>query len=190
MAKNSVIYLAIVTGDTAARTIADRHVGPYHNPTLSIEQVRDLLARAIGGTEDAKVHLFQDKCDGTAATGTIACTQANAVAGDTFTLAGVVFTVATSPSTEASLGEFAAGASDTAMGDNLAAAINAHPALNGLLTAAAVTGTVTWTARDKGLFGNLIRMAETGTSMVVTQATNGAIGTVQSPMRTFRRGIQ
>lgn len=190
MSKNSVIYLAIVTGDTAAQTIADRHVGKYDNATSAIELIRELLARGIGGIEDMKVHLFQDKCDGTAATGTVACTQASAVAGDTYTLAGVTFTVATSPSTDPARGEFAAGASDTAMGDNLAAAINAHPALNGLLTAANSSGTVTWTARDKGLFGNLIRASETGSSMVVTQATNGAIGTVQSSMRTFRRGIQ
>lgn len=189
MANSSVIYLAIVTDSTPAQTIADRHVGTYDNPAMAIELVRNLLERVTSGQIDGKVHLFQDKCDGTAATGTVACTQASAVAGDTFTLAGVVFTVATSPSSDPHLGQFAAGASDTAMGDNLAAAINAHPALKGLLTAANSTGTVTWTAADKGLFGNLIRMAESGDSMAVTQATNGAIGTVQSYMRPFRRGL-
>lgn len=189
MAKNSVVYLAIVTGDTPAQTIADRHIGKYDNPAMGVEDIRNLLARVMSGQEDGKVHVFQDKCDGTAATGTIACTQANATAGETVTIAGVVFTIASSPSTDPARGELAAGASDTAFGDNLAAAINAHPALKGLLTAANAAGTVTITADDKGLFGNLIRMSETGDAFVVTNPTNGAIGTVQSFMRTFRRGL-
>ena len=118
----------------------------------------------------------------------IACTQANALAGDTLTIGDASFVVKASPSSDPSKGEFAAGASDTAMGDNLAAAINAHPKLKGLLTAANVTGTVTWTAVEKGLQGNLIRMTETGTSMALTQPTAGAIGTVQTQARHYRRG--
>lgn len=189
MATNSVMYIAVVTGDTPAQVIADRHVGVYDQQVNGVEILRNLLERLNAGIEDGKVHLFQDKCDGTAATGTVACTQASAAAGDTYVLAGVTFTVATTPSTDPALGQFAALTSDTIMGDALAAAINAHPALKGLLTAANAAGTVTWTAVDKGLFGNLIRAAETGNSMVVTQASNGAIGTVQSSMRTFRRGL-
>ena len=189
MAKKSIIYLAIVTGDTHAQTIKERHVGTYDNPEMATELLRDLLARAIGGSEDAKIHLFQDEADGTQATGVIACTQANAVAGDTVVIAGITFTVADSPSADPAAGEFAEGASDTAMGDNLVAAINAHPALKGQLTAANVTGTVTWTAAEKGPHGNMIRMSETGTSMALTQASAGAIGTVKTPPRVFKHGL-
>ena len=190
MAHNSCIYLAITTDDTPAQTVMERHVGRYDNPAMAVELVRELLARCASGQIDAKVHLFQDKSDGTAATGTVACTQASASAGDTFTLCGVVFTVAASPDSDPALGQFAAGASDDACGDNLAAAINAHPALKGLLTAANVAGTVTWTLAEKGLFGNLAIATTSDTNaFTITNPTNGAKGTVQASLRVFRRGL-
>jgi phage tail sheath gpL-like len=75
------------------------------------------------------------------------------------------------------------------MGDNLAAAINAHPALKGLCTAANAAGTVTVTVTDKGIHGNLLKLSETGDCIVATSPTNGAIGTVQSPLRIYRKGL-
>lgn len=190
MAHNSCITLAIVTDDTPAQTIMERHVGVYNNEAMSIELIRELLARVLSGQIDGKVHLFQDKGDGTAATGTVACTQANADANDTFTLCGVVFTVKASPSSDPAVGEFAAGASDDACGANLAAAINAHPALKGLLTAANASGTVTWTLAEKGIHGNLaIGATSDATAFAVTNPTNGAKGTVQASLRVFRRGM-
>lgn len=182
----------VVVGDDnlPAQTVADRHAGKYDNPTRSIELIRDYLARVSSGLAPGKVLLFQDKGDGTQAAGVIACTQANAQAGDNVTIAGYVFTVRASPSSEASLGEFAVGASDTTMAANLATAINAHPALKGLLTAAGAVGDCNLTAVDKGLFGNLIRMSTSdATAFGLTQFTSGAIGTVQTQMRVFRRGV-
>lgn len=187
MAHNATVHIVIAT-DEKAIAFADKYVGRYDNPAGSINKLMDFLGKVIAIAVPSKVFLFVDKGDGTAATGTVACTQASAVAGDTFTLAGVTFTVAASPSSRPDLGEFAAGADDTAMGDNLAAAINAHPALKGMLTAANAAGTVTWTLADKGVQGNLASATETGDSMVVTNPTNGAIGTVQSAFRIFRRG--
>lgn len=190
MATRSCIYLALVTDDTHAQTIMERHVGSYDNAAMSVELLRDLLARLAGGEIDGSVMLCQDKMDGTAATGTVACTQANATAGDTFTLCGVVFTVKASPSSDPSLGEFAAGASDDAMGENLETAINAHPSLKGLLTAVNAAGTVTWTLTHKGLLGNLaIASTSAATAFTITNPTNGAKGTIQSSLRVFRRGL-
>lgn len=187
MAHNSTLIIAIAT-DEKPDALDDKYVGTYHDPRGGLNLLIDFLAKVNGGIVASKVMVFQDKGDGTAATGTIACTQASAVDGDTCTLCGVVFTVATSPSTDPARGEFAAGASDDAMGTNLAAAINAHPALKGLLTAANASGTVTYTLADKGLQGNLAKVTETGSSMVVTAPTNGAIGTIQRSLTMFRRG--
>lgn len=184
--------IVIVGSDNdPAASVASRHVGPYDSPERSIELLRAYLARCLSGqVPGSKVHVFQDKGDGTQAAGAVACTQANATAGDTVTVAGVVFTVRASPSTDPALGEFAAGADDTACGANFAAAVNAHPRLKGMLTAVNAAGTVTLTAVDKGLFGNLIKMATSdATAFGLTQFTSGAIGTVQTPFRTFRRGL-
>lgn len=187
MAHNSTLHI-VIASDEKPVALADKYVGTYDNPAGAVNKLFAFLGKCLGVAVGAKVFVFVDKGDGTAATGTVACTQASAVEGDTFTLAGVTFTVKDSASTRPDLGEFEAGADDTAMGDNLEAAINAHPALKGMLTALNAAGTVTWTLADKGVQGNLARATETGSSMAVTNPTNGAIGTVQSAFRIFRRG--
>lgn len=187
MAHNCTVNIAIVT-DEKAIALDQKYLGKYDNPAMGVQLLINLLAKVGSGAVPGKVFVFADKGDGTAATGTVACTQASAVAGDTFTLCGVTFTVATTPSTRPDLGQFAAGADDDGMGANLAAAINAHPALKGVLTAVNASGTVTWTLADKGVQGNLAKATETGSSMAVTNPTNGAIGTVQRSFTVFRRG--
>ena len=180
MAHNCTLSISVVT-DEKAIALDQKYLGKYDNPAMGVQLLIDLLAKVGSGAVPGKIFVF-------AATGTVACTQASAVTGDTFVICGVTFTVAATPSTRPDLGQFAAGASDTDMGDNLAAAINAHPALKGMLTAVAVTGTVTWTLADKGIQGNLARATETGSSMAVTNPTNGATGTVQRAFTIFRRG--
>ena len=187
MAHNCTLSISVVT-DEKAIALDQKYLGKYDNPAMGVQLLINLLAKIGSGAVPGKIFVFADKGDGTAATGTVACTQASAVTGDTFVICGVTFTVAATPSTRPDLGQFAAGASDTDMGDNLAAAINAHPALKGMLTAVAVTGTVTWTLADKGIQGNLARATETGSSMAVTNPTNGATGTVQRAFTIFRRG--
>lgn len=95
-----------------------------------------------------------DNGGATAATGSIALTGTATAAG-TFPLyvAGVLIPVAV-----------AVGDTATAVGANIAAAVNA--AVGVPVTAAAVTGTVTFTARNKGLAGNDIdiRTAYRGSS--------------------------
>lgn len=163
-------------------------------PGKPIEQARalaDYFTRLASGMENARLTVAIEDNDGTAASQTIACTQANADADDTVTVCGVVFTVKASPSSDASLGEFAAGASDTAMGDNLAAAINAHPDLTSLLTAANVTGTVTCTMATKGVIGNVGTLATSdATAFGLGAATfaSGAVGTIQTNLRPFDKG--
>lgn len=189
MANTAVVTVAIVVDTTPAQTVQERYLPiDQSNRTAAIEGLKDLLNRLEVGLEVGKIHVQVDKADGTQASGTIACTQASAVQGDTVTIGDCVFTVRTTPSTSPGKGEFEAITSDTVMGDALAAAINAHPKLKGRGTATNSGGTVTVLMTDKGLFGNANRMTETGSSMVVTNATNGALGTQQSGMRTYRCG--
>jgi hypothetical protein len=182
------MYIAIPDEMLGAARVSAYLAAPQSVPH-GIELLREYLARIAAGGSSAKVLAFVDAGDGTAATGTVACTQANALVGDTLVLCGITFTVKTTPSANPLDGEFAAITSDTAMGDALAAAINAHPLLKGVCTAASVTGTVTWTMADKGLFGNLGKATETGTSMAVTNPTNGAAGTTSASLRVFRKGL-
>ena len=158
------------------------------------EQARalaDYFTRLASGMENARLSVAIEDNDGTAASQTIACTQLNADAGDTVTVCGVVFTVATSPSSDPALGEFAAITSDTVMGAALAAAINAHPDLTSLCTAANVTGTVTVTMATKGVLGNIGTLATSdATAFGLGAATfaSGAVGTIQTNLRAFDKG--
>lgn len=187
MAHNSTLTITIA-GDEKAIACAAKYIGDYSRPVSSVELLRQYLEKVNAGGAPAKVYVFMDKGDGTAATGTVACTQASAVDGtDVLTLCGVAFSVVASPSSDPALGQFSKGASDDEMGTNLAAAINAHPALKGMLTAENSSGTVTWTLTDKGVFGNQARATEVGNSMVVTNPTNGAIGTIQTSLKVYRR---
>lgn len=190
MASDAIATVVIVLDDNAPPvSIDEKFIGEWHNPTEGVELIRQLLERVNSGLQPGKVHVFLDKGDGTVAAGNVACTRANA-AGDTVTIAGIVFTETTSPSSNPLDAQFARGASDTACAANLAAAINAHPALKGMLSAAGAVGDCVVTALDKGLFGNLIVMSTSdATAFGLTQFTSGAKGTVQAQFRTFRRGL-
>ena len=191
MASDNVLYITIVGSDRdPAASIAQRVIRNADQPRDGIVCLGNFLHAIAGGSYDAKVFVALAGSDtGTAGTGTIACTRANA-SGDTVTIGNVVFTETTSPSAIANLGQFARGADDTACGANLAAAINAHPSLKGFLTAAAVTGTVTLTMVDKGLHANLLNFSTSdATAFAVTSPTNGAEGTLHSQLRIHRKGF-
>jgi phage tail sheath gpL-like len=191
MASGAALYITIVTdANGKAKHLADRAVRKSDQGRDGVNALIDLLSGIAGGNYNARVLVALAGADtGTAGTGTVVCTQANATAGDTVTLGATTFTVRASPSTDPKLGEFAAGASDTACGDNLAAAINAHPDFKGLGTAVNVTGTVTLTMADKGLHGNLMQFSTSdATAFAVTSPTNGAEGTLTQGLRVYRRG--
>lgn len=192
MSSDNVLYITIVGSDRdPAASIANRVLKKPDQAREGCVALAAYLESIAAGSYDAKVFVALAGANtGTAATGTIVCTQANASDGDTVTIGSTVLTVRTSPSTDPKLGEFAPGASDTACGDNLAAAINAHPAFKGFLTAANVTGTVTLTMTDKGLHGNLLNFSTSdATAFAVTSPTNGAEGTLNSQLRCYRRGF-
>lgn len=188
---NTILTIAVEVSHTSQHVL-DRVRKEPGNTRMACEAAAAYLQRVASGHVPGKLVTYFEDADGTAAAQTIACTQANANAGDTVTVCGVVFTVRASPSSEASLGEFAAGASDTACGANLAAAINAHPALKGLCTAANVTGTVTVTMAVKGVLGNNGRLATsdaTAFSLGAATFASGAVGTVRGQLRAYQAGL-
>lgn len=192
MASDNVLYIVVTSSDRdPAASAAARLICKPDAAREGVNKLINYLQGLNGGNYAGKVFVALAGSDtGTAGTGTIVCTQANASNGDTVTIGSTTLTVKTSPSSDPKLGEFAAGDSDTALGDNLAAAINAHPDLKGLGTAAAVTGTVTFTLADKGLHGNLLNFSTSdATAFAVTSPTNGAEGTLNSQLRCYRRGL-
>jgi hypothetical protein len=185
MAKNSVVYIAVVTGDPAAQCIQDQFLGSGKADVARIEDLRKLLEKVASGGEPGRILVAQDDGQGTAATGTLAF--ASAVNGDTFSVAGITFTIKTAADAN-NLTQVTVGGSDTAMGDNVVAIINAHPQLKNYLSAANASGTVTFTMADKGLFGNLLKLVG-GTHVTASTPTNGAVGTMTTGLRAHNRGL-
>lgn len=191
MAGQTHVYVTVVL-DVNPQQVYNQFLKPYYNVNGVLGLANMLQALGTGQLQ-GKVIYAADEADGTAAAQTVACTQANADAGDTVTIAGVVFTVAASPSSDPADGQFAAGASDTAMGDNLAAAINAHPAIVDMASAANSTGTVTITFRDKGIFANQGALATSDATAFTLGAANfasGAVGTSLKELTCFERGLR
>lgn len=188
MAASTVINLTVVLSGESAATAKDRYLSAQDGRAQA-QQLALLMQKLAAGQSFGKIFVCSDAGDGTQAAGEIACTQASVVDGtDTVTIGEAVFSAVASPSTNPGDGQFAKGADDTACGDNLLAAIHAHPKLKGLFTGVNVAGTITLTCVDKGIHGNQIRMTETGNGFALTQFTSGAQGTASKKSRAFRFG--
>jgi hypothetical protein len=184
------LNLAIKSDQIHQFFTVDGVMRPNTDPRQFAAALVDYFAGLAAGTYNATVQAYVEDDDGTAAAQTIACTRANA-AGDTVTIGTVVFTEATTPSTDPSLGQFARGASDTTCGDNLRDAINAHPRLKGHVTAAATTGTITVTEATKGVQGNQLSLATsdaTAFALGAARLASGAVGTTRAAQRCYRYG--
>lgn len=139
------------------------------------KRISDLIVGAAGGAYDANMFVTVTDNTGTYPTGNVACVQANA-SGDTviFTFGALTVTL-----TEGATGEngFARGASNTTCAANLAACINAHTLLKGLLTAAGAVGNCGLVAKIPGMFLQDIAMSTSdATAFTFTQLTGGAEG--------------
>ncbi len=194
MAALGTLYIAVSTHNQSGADLAAKVAKAAANdPHTGLNDLINLLARIAGGGESARVYVAVDNpAAGTAGTATIACTNANYTAGETVTICGVVFTVvsALSGSARDRMNQLVAQGSDALSGADLKNKINAHPLLkDAWLATDNGSGTVTITARDKGLFANLAVLAETGDAFVVTQVTNGAEGTLTAPLKAWARGI-
>lgn len=107
------------------------------------------------------------------------------VADETVTIGGLALTWKASAASES---EVTIGANQAASQANLAAAINAHSALKGIVSAAVSGNDVVVTAVQPGRAGNLISIAEAGTNTAITGGATrlaGGDGTQQSAARTY-----
>jgi len=157
-----------------------------NEPHYAIQRLMNYLQGLKAGSRRGLMTMEMENAGGTAAVWTIACTRANA-ADDTVTIAGVVLTEGV---------DFLRGATDTTCGDNLAAAINANATAkkqfyNLFASVAAVTGTITLTARIKGTSGRMITIATSdATAFAITNTVTGANGTVSRGARAYNFGTE
>lgn len=146
----------------------------------AVNGVSKLLMRGAGGI--TPMNMWLSVLDSTAAlaTGNVACTRANA-AGDyvRFTFGAQVYTL-----TEGT--DFLRGASDTTCAANLAAAINAHVVLGGLITALGASGDCGLTMKvPTQLAGNVVISTDDATAFGLTQFTGGTAGAAQFFLQHF-----
>lgn len=152
-------------------------------PKRAAEGVSELLTGLASGVVKGVLSASVLDAAGTLSTGSIACTQANAAGNYVrFTWGGLNITL-----TEGT--DFARGASNTTCGDNLAAAINAHSTLKTIMSAAAVTGTITLTAKYPTALAHSVTMTtDDGTAFALTAFASGTVGGAQAFLQAFPTG--
>lgn len=139
----------------------------------------------VGGLEHASIDL--QYTDGTAPVAASATITLASCATDTVTIGGITFTGSGSPTGDV---QFETDGDDTADAAALAAKINAHPTLSKVVTATSALGVVTVTCRIKGVVGNFITLAETGTTITISAAAlAGGTGGAQSTAVTYSCGL-
>lgn len=134
-----------------------------------------LIESATGGTPRANLWLAIVDDTGAVSTGSVACTQANA-AGD-----AMIFRFGPTSVAEVTLREgvdFVRGASNTTLAANLAAAINAHPVLQGLMIATPAAGTV-----------NLVTILPGPTALAMSLATDDVTAFAITPFAGATAGV-
>lgn len=145
-----------------------------------VEVARRELKACAGGVRQG--NLYATVLDSTAAlsAGVVACTQANAAANYVrFTYGGIAITL-----TEGV--DFARGGSDTACAAALAAAINAHPILGKLFTAAGDVGDCDITSKlPTSLMHDWALSTDDATAFGLTQLTGGTEGAAQFALQHF-----
>jgi len=136
--------------------------------------------RALAARHElATVEVQSSASDPVAASATITLASC---ATDTVTIGGITFTGTASPTTEL---HFETDGTDTADAAALAAAVNAHTTLSLVVSATSALGVVTVTSLVKGVVGNFITLAETGSTITISAGalaggTGGPTGVVTS----------
>lgn len=133
----------------------------------------------VNGLTPAGGSLASGKNASSQVTSAVAITHANVTANDTFSIGGVTLTWKVAAGNE---DEVTIGADATGDGDALAAAINVHTKLVGLVTAVNVTGTVTITHLVPARTALHFKLATSdATAMALTQpATTLTLALVQA----------
>lgn len=121
-------------------------------------------------------------------TASIGCVLANIDVDDTVSIGSVTFTAKGGDASGDN--QFDAETSDTVTGDNLAAKVNAHPDLVGIVSAVAVSGTVTLTYACDPRVAEHIRLATSDADgLVITQPSTTLTLTNSFATRTYNLGV-
>lgn len=148
------------------------------NPVREAQALSHFFRNVAAGAQNVKIEVIADSA-ATFATATL--TAASIGDTDTCVIGGVTLTAKTSPSGQS---QYLRGVSNTADGAALAACINAHTSLAGMVTAASVAGVVTISSARRGTMGNGISLVGTATRLAASTAnltggTGLAVATVQ-----------
>lgn len=158
------------------------------NRWKDVRALLPLISGIMGGAIRATVRLQANDLASVFASQTVGCDQSDAVDGtDELTIAGVVLAVEAAPAGE---NQFAKGADDIEFAANLAAAINAHSTLSGLVSAESDgVDTVTVTALLPGAVYNSIALAEAGAGFTLGGALlAGGVGLSNTTVKTYSFG--
>lgn len=176
-------------GNELGATVAGRLTQPATNAGPGVLRLSTELAGIAGGVRRGAVSLVVETGASTKATATITTGGANIVADDTIAVGAVTLTWKVSPASEAEVAFVNTAATDATA---LAAAINAHTDLSGMVTAVAAAAVVTVTG---ALPGNICRYtlvkAETNaTAMVLSAASLGGVTSAATSIpRTYSLGV-
>ncbi len=187
MANNALTKITIVHNARVPVNSVDARLSQASGePRLFMRWFRTLLDQIASGIQGGEItYELEDVTTLTKSTGTITCTGVP-TANDTVTIGGVTLTWVASAANE---NQVTIGGSATLSAAALAAAINAHSKLKGLVVATSAAGVCTITCAVHGRIGNLITTAESGTNTTVQQAVlAGAVATQKAAARTFDFG--
>lgn len=124
-----------------------------------------------GGAYPASIEMVTSSTALVRASGTVTVASINA--DDTITINGTTLTGKSSPSGQS---QFDSDGSDTVVATAVAACINAHTSLTGIVIATSALGVVTVSASVKGLIGNCITLASSDNTRLAVSAARLASG--------------
>jgi len=186
----AIAHIAVAYDSTeSAATVAGRIARPAADASPAIQRCSAELAGVAGGLRRAAVSVVVETGDETKPSATITVGGANLTADDTIAIGPVTLTWKASPSGEDQVAFVNTAATDATA---LAAAINAHSDLSGMVTAAAASAVVTVTG---ALPGNVCRYtvvkSETNSGAMALSAASlgGVTSAVQSTPRTHSMGV-
>ena len=168
---NAVTHLALMHGTEAAPTINARFSKPAGQADAALNAVGAFLHGSAGGGYAVRVvaRIENGTTSDDFSTSQAVITHANVTNGDTLTVAGNVFTWVAAAANE---NQITIGASATADGDALVAALAAHSVVSSFITGVNTVGTVVFTSRLPGYIGKTMLLATSdATAFALTQPT-------------------
>jgi len=151
-----------------------------NDPFCIDSYLMNLVRGLAAGTLSGRVSMVCDGGAGALSTGTITCVVASAVAGDTVTIAGEVFTAIANTASPTNTNQFRIGTTNAELAANLAAAINASAIAGGIVAATVASNVITLTSRFRGLYGNGVTQATSRPAAFTLSAGTLASGTAST----------